>query len=94
MMRLQEDIKPISYIKSHAADMLNQINQTHRPIIITQNGEVRGVFLDTDSYENMQSALGLMKLIAHAEDHILHHKVASHEQVFSRLEKRFAVAKK
>jgi len=93
-MRLQEDIKPISYIKTHAADMLKKINLTHRPIIITQNGEVRGVFLDTDSYENMRSALGLMKLMAHAEDHILHGKVTDHEQVFSRLEKQLTRVKK
>ena len=41
-MNLIEDIKPISYIKTNAADMLKRVNDTHNPIIITQNGEPAG----------------------------------------------------
>ncbi|MBC3901206.1 type II toxin-antitoxin system prevent-host-death family antitoxin [Acetobacterium malicum] len=62
-MNLKEDIRPISYIKTHAADMLKYINDNKNPIIVTQNGEARGVLLDVESYQNMINALSLMKLI-------------------------------
>ena len=57
MMNITNDIKPITYLKSKAADLLNQINETHRPIIITQNGEPRAVLQDPKSYENMRNAI-------------------------------------
>ena len=56
-MKVSSDIKPISYLKSHAADILKQINETHRPIVITQNGEPRAVVQDPDSYDNMRNAI-------------------------------------
>jgi len=50
-MKIKEDIRPISYVKAHAADILNQVNKTHRPIFVTQNGEAKAVLIDSDSYE-------------------------------------------
>lgn len=61
-MNIPNDIKPVSYLKSKAATLLNQINETHRPVIITQNGEPRAVLQDPESYENMRNAIGLLKL--------------------------------
>ena len=52
-VNLKADIKPISYIKTNAADMMKYINETHSPIVITQNGEARAVLLDIESYQNM-----------------------------------------
>lgn len=49
-MNLKDDIRPISYIKTNAAEMLRRVNDTHNPIIITQNGEAKAVLLDTESY--------------------------------------------
>ncbi len=60
-MNITTDIKPITYLKSKAADLLNQINLTHRPVIITQNGEPRAVLQDPESYENMRNAIGILK---------------------------------
>ena len=56
-MNIKNDIKPISYLKSRSAEVLKQINETHRPVIITQNGEPRAVLQDPESYENMRNAL-------------------------------------
>lgn len=87
-MKISTDIKPISFLKSKAADMLKQVNETHRPIIITQNGEPRAVLQDPESYENMRNAIGLMKLISLGEEDILNEKSKSQEDVFSGLEKQ------
>ena len=90
-----EDIRPVSYVKSHTADVLKQVNTTHRPVYITQNGETRGVLIDTRSYENMQKSLGLLKIIAQGENDISNKKVKKNKDVFSALEKKlFADAKK
>jgi len=67
-MNIKEDIKPISYIKTHAADILKKINENHRPIIITQNGEAKGVFVDTESYQKMKDTISLMKLLVLSEN--------------------------
>ncbi len=88
-MKIAADIKPISSLKSKAADMLKQVNDTHRPIIITQNGEPRAVLQDPESYENMRNAIGLMKLISLGEEDIRKGKSKTQEKVFSDLEKLF-----
>ena len=63
-MKLSQAIKPISYFKSHAADILKEINQTHGTMILTQNGEAKAVVQDIDEYERIQEALALLKMIA------------------------------
>ena len=69
-MNISTDIKSISYLKSRAADLLKQINETHRPVIITQNGEPRAVLQDPESFEKMRNAIGILKLLSLAEDEI------------------------
>ncbi len=86
-MKISTDIKPVSFLKSKAADMLRQVNETHRPIIITQNGEPRAVLQDPESYENMRNAIGILKLISLGEEDILNGKMKTQDEVFSDLEK-------
>lgn len=82
-----DDIKPVTYLKSKAADLLNQINKTHRPVIITQNGEPRAILQDPKSYEDMRNAIGLLKLISHGESDIRNGRVKPQEKVFNGIEK-------
>ena len=85
-MKISADIKPVSYLKLHSADLLNQVNETHRPVIITQNGERRAVLQDAESFENMRSALGLLKLLAQAENDIRRGDTTHQTQVFNNIE--------
>ena len=87
-MKISDDIKPITYLKSRAADLLKQINETHRPVIITQNGQPRAVLQDPKSYEDMKNALGLLKLITQAEEQIKNNQVKTQDEVFKKLEDR------
>jgi len=87
-MKISTDIKPVSYLKSKAADMLKQVNETRRPIIITQNGEPKAVLQDPESYENMRNTIGLLKLISLGEEEIRGGKSKKQNEVFSDLEKR------
>ncbi len=85
-MNITSDIKPVTYLKSRAADLLNQINDTHRPVIITQNGEPRAVLQDTESYENMRNAIGILKVLSQGESDIKNGKTKSQEEVFNAIE--------
>jgi prevent-host-death family protein len=85
-MNITNDIKSVTYLKSKAADLLNQVNETHRPIIITQNGDARAVLQDPTSYENMRNAIGILKLISQGEADIRKRKVKSQDDVFNSIE--------
>jgi len=85
-MNISRDIKPVTYLKSRASDLLKQINETHRPVVITQNGEPRAVLQDPESYENMRNAIGLLKLISLGEEDIKGGKSKSQEEVFAKIE--------
>ena len=87
-MHITDDIKPVTYLKAKAADLLDQINDTHRPVIITQNGEPRAVLQDPKSYEEMRNALGLLKMLAIGEDEIRKGSFRSQEEIFNDLENR------
>ena len=56
-MNIKEDIKSIFYLKSRSAELIAQINETRRPVIITHNGEPKAVIQDTESYENFVHAV-------------------------------------
>jgi len=85
-VNITNDIKPVTYLKSRAADLLKQINETHRPVIITQNGEPKAVLQDAQSYEDMRNAIGILKLILQGETDIREGKVLSQGDVFENLE--------
>ncbi|MFZ1983746.1 MAG: type II toxin-antitoxin system Phd/YefM family antitoxin [Desulfatitalea sp.] len=85
-MNITRDIKPVTYLKSRAADLLNQINETRRPVIITQNGEPRAVLQDPKSYENMRNAIGILKLISEGEADIRGGRTKAQEDVFNEIE--------
>jgi len=85
-MNITTDIKPVTYLKSKTADLLKQINETHRPVIITQNGEPRAVLQDPKSYENMRNAIGILKLVSQGEEEVKNGKSKSQEEVFENIE--------
>lgn len=85
-MQLVNDIKPVTYLKNRAADVLKHINETKRPMIITQNGEAKAVIQDPKSYEDMKNALAIMKLLSFAEEDIRSENLHSEEDVFNSVE--------
>ena len=69
-MNISRDIKPITYLKANAAELLKQINETRRPVVITQNGEPRAVLQNLQSYDNMRNAIGILKLVSQGEEDV------------------------
>jgi len=87
-MRLKEDIKPVTYMKTRPAELLQKVNESRRPVVITQNGEARAVVLDIDSYEELRDATLLLKLAAQAEAEIEAGLGVPQEEVFAQIQAR------
>jgi prevent-host-death family protein len=79
------DIKPISYIKTNAAEMMKYVNDNRNPIIITQNGEAKAVLMDIESYQNMQNAFALLNIIKLSEDEMKRGMFQESDEVFNEL---------
>jgi prevent-host-death family protein len=63
-MSLSDQIKPISYVKSHASMILRELAEYGKPLIITQNGEAKAVLQDVRSFEQTQESMALLKILA------------------------------
>ena len=63
-MKYSTQVKPISYLKSHTAEIVSTLSQTRQPLLITQNGEAKLVVMDVKSYEAQEETFALLKLLA------------------------------
>ena len=63
-MKVSNQIRPISYVKAHAAEIVRNLREQREPLIITQNGEAKVVMQDIESYEQTQETMALLKILA------------------------------
>ena len=63
-MKFSSRIKPISYVKANAAELIRELAEKREPLVITQNGEAKAVMQDVASYEATQETLALLKILA------------------------------
>jgi prevent-host-death family protein len=87
-MSLSSQIKPISYLKAHASEIVRNIAKQQEPLIITQNGEAKAVVQDIESYEQTQEAMALLKILALGGRQIEEGKVQPAADVVKRLRNR------
>lgn len=84
-MKLSDKIKPISYLKSHTAEIVRELAEDQEPLIVTQNGEAKMVVQDIHSYEQGQETLALLKILALGNRDIEAGKFEPAADVISRL---------
>ncbi len=84
-MKLSRQIKPISYLKAHAAEIVRNIGEQREPLVITQNGEAKAVLQDIESYEQTQETMALLKILALGRRQIEEGKVEPAADVIKRL---------
>lgn len=84
-MKLSSQIKPISYLKAHAAEIVRNFGEQREPLIITQNGEAKVVMQDIESYEQTQETMALLKILALGNRQIEEGKVQAATDVIKRL---------
>jgi len=63
-MKMSAQIKPISYLKAHAAEIVRNMGERQEPLVITQNGEAKVVLQDIHSFEQTQETMALLKILA------------------------------
>lgn len=84
-MDYSSQIKPISYLKANAAEVLRQLTEKRKPLIITQNGEAKAVIQDIASYDETQETLALLKILALGNREIEDGKLKPVAEVVNRL---------
>lgn len=84
-MKLLNQIKPISYLKAHAAEIVRKLGEQREALVITQNGEAKVVIQDIESYERTQETMALLKILALGMRQIEEGKVSPAEDVIKRL---------
>lgn len=84
-MQYSTQVKPISYLKANAAEVLAQIAEAREPLVITQNGEARAVLQDVASYEETQQTLALLKVLALGQQEVEAGRVKPVAEVVARL---------
>ena len=87
-MKPSEDIKPISYFKAHASEVIANVTEHHRTLIITQNGEAKVVVQDIQAFEQSQESLALLKILALSTNHLQEGQVKPLKKAFTDLQKR------
>jgi prevent-host-death family protein len=84
-MRYSSQVKPISYLKANAAEVLSHLAEQREPMVITQNGEAKAVLQDVASFEETQETLALLKILALGNQDMAAGKVKPVTDVVARL---------
>jgi prevent-host-death family protein len=84
-MRYSSQVKPISYLKANAAEVLKHLTEQREPMVITQNGEAKAVLQDIASFEETQETLALLKILALGNQDLAAGKVRPVADVVARL---------
>ena len=85
-MKYSTQIKPISYLKSHTAEIVKNLTKSQKPLIITQNGEAKLVVMDIHSFEEREETLALLKTLALGNREIEQGKFRDAEEVFTEID--------
>ncbi len=91
-MRYTSQVKPISYLKANAAEVLTRLAEQREPLVITQNGEAKAVLQDVASFEETQETLALLKILALGNQDVVAGKLKPVAYVVARLRAKRATA--
>jgi prevent-host-death family protein len=89
-MRYSTQIRPISYLKANAAEVLQELTEQRKPMVITQNGEAKAVIQDVATYEETEETLALLKILALGNKQIAEGRVKPVAEIVKRLRARRA----
>ncbi|MBQ4405743.1 MAG: type II toxin-antitoxin system Phd/YefM family antitoxin [Bacteroidales bacterium] len=90
-MNLKECIKPVSYIQNNTADAMAFVTERREPVIITQDGNVKAVLLDMESYQSMKDAINMLRLLRLSERDVAAGNCRPAEKVFANLKSKYGI---
>jgi prevent-host-death family protein len=85
MIELVEDIRSVSYVKSHTAEVMKKLGDKNNPLVITQNGEAKAVLMDVKQYQNIIDSINLLKILSIGENDLKNKRIYTHEEVQKRI---------
>jgi prevent-host-death family protein len=83
-------LKPVTDIKRHATEIIDQLREDRIPVLITEHGKEAAVMLDVATYQGMLQRLELLEVIAKGEHAFSEGRFAAHAEVKARLAKRWS----
>jgi len=87
-MKLTNQVRPISYLKAHAPEIIDALAAGGAPLVITRRGEAKAVLMDLASYEETQEALALLKILALSKKSVEEGRVSPAREAFARIRRR------
>jgi len=90
MVNLAQDLKPVSYVQDHTEEILDYIERSKSPVVITKDGEAKAVIIDIESYQKTLNAINLAKLLSFGEKEIKNGNLISHVDAKKIFEKTLA----
>ena len=87
-MKLSESVKPISYLKAHASEIIRDVSENQKTIVITQHGEAKAVVQNLASYEQLNDSIAMLKLLAQSTKSKLLGRYKPAKKAFSDLRSR------
>lgn len=87
-MKLSEMVKPLSYFKSHASEVVREVSDKHTPVVITLNGEAKAVLQDIREYEKDRETMALLKILALSRKSMGEGKARTAGDVFRNIRKK------
>ncbi|MCB8572297.1 type II toxin-antitoxin system Phd/YefM family antitoxin [Bilophila wadsworthia] len=82
-MQLHSDIKPISWLKNNAKQLIESVDETGNPMVITQNGEAKAVVMNVQKYDQMQESLAMLRMLADSSADVEAGRVRDSDEVFA-----------
>ncbi|MFM9970026.1 MAG: type II toxin-antitoxin system Phd/YefM family antitoxin [Burkholderiales bacterium] len=92
-MKYSTHIRPISYFKANAEEIVRQLTEQREPMVITQNGEAKAVLQDIASFEQTQETMALLKILALGQRQIDEGQTVKAADAIGRVRKKYAKRK-
>ena len=83
-MKLKRDVRPITQLKNRTADIVREVEEIGRTLVITQNGEAKAVVMGIETFDRWREALALLKILARAEADVDAGHILSGREAFAR----------
>ena len=90
-MRLTNSVKPVSYVKAHAAEIIRDVSERQEPMVITVNGEAKAVLVDVATWDRTQETLAMLTLLAQSQRSIERGDTAPLDEAFARIRAQLKV---
>jgi prevent-host-death family protein len=83
-MNLREVVKPITYLKNNAAEVVREAAESGRLLVVTQNGEAKAVVMGVAQYTEWRRTLALLKILAQGEADVGAKRLVGQDEAFRR----------